>query len=191
MTRLHGTPEGAPDQECVARVLAGDREVFAVLVQRHQAILYRHALGMLGSPDAAADVTQDCLIRAYTRLASCNDPARFGAWAFRILRNACLDYLKDRRRATVPIDDDALLGSPEGGPEVSLEQAEVRQTVFRALDTLPEAQREAFLLKHVEDLSYEEMTERLGASISALKMRVKRAREALQERLAPQRQPDL
>ena len=180
-----------PDAELVARVLAGDREQYAELVRRHQEPLYRHALGMLGSPDVAADLTQECLIRAYTRLASCHDPARFGAWTFRILRNGCLDYLKDRRRETVPLEDESVLGAAEGDPEMSLEQTELRQTVFRALETLPQPQREAFLLKHVEDLSYEEMTERLGASISALKMRVKRAREALQVALTAQRHHEL
>lgn len=189
--REHSRGAEESDAEVVARVLAGDREQYSELVRRHQAALYRHALGMLGSPDAAADVTQDSLIRAFTRLSTCQDPARFGAWAFRILRNGCLDYLKDRRRATVPIEDEAILGVAEGDPELSLEQAEVRETVFRALETLPEAQREAFLLKHVEDLSYEEMTERLGASISALKMRVKRAREALQVMLTAQRHHEL
>lgn len=179
------------DAELVARVLAGDREQYAVLVRRHQEALYRHALGMLGSPDVAADLTQDSLIRAFTRLSSCHDPARFGAWTFRILRNGCLDYLKDRRRDTVPIEDESLLGTADDDPELSLEQAELRRSVFHALEALPEAQREAFLLKHVEDLSYEEMTERLGASISALKMRVKRAREALQVALTAQRHHEL
>ena len=181
----------ATDAEIVALVLAGEREVYAELVRRHQEALYRHALGMLGSADAAADLTQESLIRAFTRLASCNDPSRFGAWAFRILRNGCLDYLKDRRRDTVPIDDETVLGSAPDNPELSLEQGELRDRVFRALETLPEPQREAFLLKHVEDLSYEEMAEQIGATVSALKMRVKRAREALQVLLAPQHREEM
>lgn len=171
------------DEELVAKVLAGEREFFAHLVLRHQEALFRHALGMLGSEDVAADLTQECFIRAYTRLPSCQDPARFGAWAFRILRNRCLDYLKDRRRRTVPIDE-STAGTTGDDPQLGLEREELRKRVYRALEDLPEAQREAFLLKHVEELSYEEMTERLGASVSALKMRVKRAREALQVRLA-------
>jgi RNA polymerase sigma-70 factor, ECF subfamily len=184
-------PEPPSDAEIVARVLAGDRELYAELVRRHQEPLYRHALGMLGNADAAADLTQESLIRGFTRLATCNDPARFGAWAFRILRNGCLDYLKDRRRATVPIDEETVLSAASDDPELTLEQRELRDTVLRALDTLPEPQKEAFLLKHVEELSYEEMTEILGASVSALKMRVKRAREALQLLLAPQRRGEM
>jgi RNA polymerase sigma-70 factor, ECF subfamily len=184
-------PSEVPDAELVARVLAGEREEYAELVRRYQEPLYRHALGMLGSPDAAADVTQESLIRAYTRLRSCHEPDRFGPWTFRILRNRCLDYLKDRRRNTVSIEDESILGASETDAAVSLEQEELREAVFKALDQLPPAQKEAFLLKHVEDLSYDEMTELLGASVSALKMRVKRAREALQDLLTAKRGEEL
>lgn len=174
---------GRSDADLVARVLAGEREEYALLVQRHQQALYRHALGMVGQPDAAADLVQDSLVKGYTSLAHCHDPARFGAWVFRILRNRCLDYLKDRRRQTVPIQEGTAFAPSRDDPEVRLEQSEVREAVTEALAALPEAQREAFLLKHVDGRSYEEMAEMLGASVSALKMRVLRAREALQERL--------
>jgi len=174
---------GPSDAEVVAWVLAGERDAYALLVRRHQASLYRHALGMVGQPDAAADLVQDSLVKGYSSLAHCQDPARFGAWVFRILRNRCLDYLKDRRRRTVPIQEGTAFAREGDDPEVRLERAEAREEVTEALAALPEAQREAFLLKHVDGRSYEEMAEMLGASVSALKMRVLRAREALQERL--------
>ena len=122
-------------------------------------------------------------MKGYTSLRRCHDPARFGAWVFRILRNRCLDYLKDRRRQTVPIDEAIALRPGSDDPEVEMERSELRTAVEDALATLPDAQREAFLLKHVEGLSYEEMAELLDASVSALKMRVLRAREALQAQL--------
>jgi RNA polymerase sigma-70 factor (ECF subfamily) len=178
------TEQDQPDGELVARVLAGDQERYAVLVQRHQAMLYRHALGMVASPDAAADLVQDSFVKGYTSLRSCNDPSRFGAWIYRILRNRCLDYLKDHRRRTVPLEEGAVMLTSRDDPEVDLARDETRRAVTAALATLPEAQREAFLLKHVDGLSYEEMAERLDASVSALKMRVMRAREALQALLA-------
>jgi RNA polymerase sigma-70 factor, ECF subfamily len=169
------------DAELIRRVLAGERERFADLVQRYQASLFRHALGMVGDPDAAADLTQDSLVKAYTRLDSCNEPDRFAAWLFRILRNRCRDWLKNRRQHTVELRDEAHTAPDD--PAGSLEQAQLGEVMNQALARLPEAQREAFLLKHVEELSYEEMAERLGTGISALKMRVMRAREALQELL--------
>ena len=175
----------ATDAELVARVLAGEQELYARLVERYQAALYRHALGMVREPDAAADLVQDSLVRAYTRLAGCHDPARYAAWVFRILRNRCLDHLKDRRRQTVSLEEGTAFAPDRDDPGERLEQAETRRAVAAALAALPAAQREAFLLKHVEGRSYEEMAELLDASVSALKMRVMRAREALQALLDP------
>jgi RNA polymerase sigma-70 factor (ECF subfamily) len=175
------TPRDAetPDAELVARVLGGERDAYAELVRRHQERLYRHALGMVASPDAAADLVQDSFIKGFTSLQRCRDPDRFGAWLFRILRNRCLDHLKNRRQHTVPLEEETALAEDRDDPDSLLEQAELRRAVGGALAALPEAQREAFLLKHVEGRSYEEMAELLGASVSALKMRVMRAREAL------------
>lgn len=167
------------DAALVARVLAGEREEYGELVRRHQEGLYRYALGMVGSPDAAADLVQDSFIRAFSRLATCEDPERYAAWVFRILRNLSLDYLKDRRRQVVPLDPEMPYAADGEDPQLALEREELRRSVARALAELPQAQREAFLMKHVEDLSYEEMADRTDASVSALKMRVMRAREAL------------
>lgn len=178
------------DAELVARVLAGEREAYAHLVRRYQPILFHHAFGMVSDSDAAADLVQDSFVKAYTRLRSCQDPARFGAWAFRILRNRCHDYLRDRRRQVVPLEQGAAALASSENPETDLERTTLSRALDAALARLPDAQREAFLLKHVEGCSYEEMTEMLDVSVSALKMRVMRAREALQALLGPGREAD-
>ena len=177
--------EPANDAEDVRRVLRGDAAHYEVLVRRYQESLYRHAYGMVGDPDAAADLVQDSFVKGYTSLDRCQDPARFGAWVFRILRNRALDYLKDRRRKNVPLDEGTAQLPSHDDPATDLERAEMGRAVTDALGALPAAQREAFLLKHVDGRSYEEMAEMLGGSVSALKMRVMRAREALQAVLSP------
>ncbi len=174
-------PEIPPtDAEVVGVVLEGDREAFRLLVQRHQQRLYRHALRMAGNGDAATDLVQAAFVQAFTRLSSCRDPERFGAWVFRILVNRCRDYLKSPRRRTVPIDGEgaAVLRSTDN-PAREVERAELRDQLDAALARLPPAQREAFLLKHMDGLSYEEMSELLNTAVPALKMRVHRARDAL------------
>lgn len=168
------------DAFLVGRVLAGDADRYAVLVQRYQDTLFRYAVGMVRDGDLAADLVQDAFVKAYTSLETCHDPARFGAWVYRILVNRCKDHLKSRRRHTVPLEDDTACAPDSDDPALETDRSDLRRSVERALATLPEAQREAFLLKHVEGRSYEEMAEILGASVSALKMRVMRAREALQ-----------
>jgi RNA polymerase sigma-70 factor, ECF subfamily len=168
------------DEELVGRVLAGERDAYEVLVCRYQARLYRHALGMVLDGDVAADLVQDAFVNAFRRLDRCRDRSSFGTWVFRILRNRCLDYLKERRRKDLPLDHHHDLAVGGDGPESNLERRVLGETIERALEQVPDTQREAFLLKHVHDLTYEEMAEVVGASESALRMRVLRAREMLQ-----------
>lgn len=174
----------ASDADVVARVLGGDREAFAVLVRRHQDMLFAHAVRMTGRGDVAADLVQASLIKAYTNLDRCRNPERFGAWAYRIVSNRCKDYLKNIRRRDVDLEAAPPLEA-SGGPERDLDRHELHEALEAALDRLPPEQREAFVMKHAEGRSYEEMSELLGASVGALKMRVHRARENLMELLKP------
>jgi RNA polymerase sigma-70 factor (ECF subfamily) len=174
------------DAQLIARVLSGETEAYGVLVGRYQEVLYRYAVGMVHDADTAADLVQDSLVKAYTRLSSCQDPARFGAWLYRILVNRCKDHLKSRRRRpVVALEEDVVFAPESAGAGVGAERSELRRVIDRALEGLPESQREAFLLKHLEGRSYEEMAEMLDSSVSALKMRVMRARESLQRALRP------
>lgn len=169
------------DAELVARVLGGREEEFATLVQRHQPRLMRYAARLLGTREDAEEAVQDAFVRAFRALARCQSPDRFGAWLFTILVNRCrtraghLGQLRQRF-----ISDNGMIGP--GVPHPA-EAAAWREEIQRALGELPVDQREAFLLKHVEDLSYEEMETITGAGVSALKMRVKRACERMREAL--------
>ena len=167
------------DAELVGRVLDGESEAYSTLVRRHQDALYRHATGMGLDHDTACDLVQDAFVKAYGSLAECRDRERFRVWAFRILRNRCLDHLKDIRRRSVPLEKVVL--EARGGPAHATERSELRATLAAALDELPTDMRDAFLMKHHQGRSYEEMADIAGASVSAMKMRVHRAREALAE----------
>ena len=169
-------PENS-DQEVISRVLAGDRDAFAILIQRYSDPLYRHALGMTGSPDVAEDILQMSLIKAYQHLAEVR--GRFDAWVFRIVANGCKDWLKNIRRTHLSYEEDDQPSS-YATPEEELDRTELRSDLDRALASLPASLREAFIMKHVEGRSYEEMADLLGTTVGALKMRVHRAREALQ-----------
>lgn len=166
------------DAAIVARVLSGEAEAYAILVKRYRAQFARYAVRMLGNREDAEEALQDALIRAYRSLAKCDDPERFGSWLFRILANRCrtAGTRRGRREQTFVRDEIALLGASEEHPE---DQTAWREEIQRALLMLEDEQREAFLLKHVEDLGYEEMSELTGVGVSALKMRVKRACERL------------
>jgi RNA polymerase sigma-70 factor, ECF subfamily len=131
--------------------------------------------------DTAADMVQDTLIKAYQNLSSCREPDRFGFWVGKILRNQCLDFFKSAARRSVPLSP--LLAANHGNPELEEQRSSLRDRLMAALTLLPQEQREAFLMKHGEGLSYDEMAELTNASVSAVKMRVHRATEFLREQL--------
>lgn len=176
--------EGPSDAEVVRAVLDGRPDMYRHLVERYEGVLYRHAVRMAGRPDEAADLVQRAFVRGYRRLGDCRDPDKVGGWLFRITANLCKDYLKNRRRDDVGLEDAPALVSDRGDPERELDRSQLSSDLARALESLTGDQREAFVLKHVEDLSYEEISEMLEVSVPALKMRVHRAREQLRELLS-------
>ncbi|HEU4563891.1 MAG TPA: RNA polymerase sigma factor [Gemmatimonadaceae bacterium] len=172
------------DADLVRRVLDGDVESYSVLVARYRERYGRYAAHMLGSREDAEEALQDAFVRAYRALATCEDPERFGPWFFRILVNRCRTHgaRRGRRERVLVLDDGAMrLASVEHPAERSAWREEIRL----ALERLDPAGREAFLMKYVEELSYEEMERLTGVGVSALKMRVKRScarlRDMLQE----------
>lgn len=175
-------PTEMTDALLIQRTLGGDTRAYAVLVERYRGRAARYALRMLGDPDDAEEALQDAFLRAYRSLDRCESPDKFASWLFSILINRCRTSgaRVTRRARTFVRDEVSVLGAAENHPA---ERSAWQEEIDRALARLDKDQREAFLLKHVEDLSYEEMSELTGAGVSALKMRVKRACDRLRELL--------
>ncbi|MGH7510885.1 MAG: RNA polymerase sigma factor [Gemmatimonadales bacterium] len=170
------------DGAVVRQVLAGDTEAYRLLVARHRDRLGRFALQMLGNREDAEEALQDAFVRGYRSLGQCAAPERFDGWLFRILANRCRTRGARRRRyeATFVADEIALTGTPDPATERTPVGHDLgSEDLTRALSRLDADSREAFLLKYVEELSYQEMAGLTGAGVSALKMRVKRACERL------------
>jgi RNA polymerase sigma factor, sigma-70 family len=177
-----GSVSTRTDSDLVAEASAGDVDAFAELSRRYRDTYTRFAVRMVGNRDEAEDVLQSAFIRAYRAIDKCRDTSRFGAWLYQIVANECRTFVARRaRRERRIVRDEIRLR------ETSIESdADARDTVEDvqyALDQLDAEQREAFVMKYVEELSYEEMAEITGAGISALKMRVKRACSRLRELL--------
>src|SRR5512147_996670 len=152
MTANRGLPiQQDGDAAIVARVVGGDTAAYSILVARYRAQFARYAVRMLGSREDAEEALQDAFVRAYRSLARCDDPERFGSWLFRILANRCRTSgtRRGRREKTFVRDEVALLDASEDHPE---ERAAWREEIQRALEQLDDDQREAFLLKHVEEM---------------------------------------
>lgn len=176
--------KGLSDAELVAAVLAGDVDSFADLFRRYRDTCTRFAVRMLGSRADADDALQSAFMRAFRGLGSCKDPEHFGGWLYQIVVNECRTYAsrRHRRELQFPSDVEAIERAVAPPTEEEVDTG-FDSHIERALNMLPLEQREAFLLKHVEQLTYEEIAAMTGVSVSALKMRVKRACDALRDLL--------
>lgn len=168
------------DAELVEAVIGGDVDAFTSLVRRYQDLCFRFSLRYLGDRDDAEDALQEAFVRAFRGLATCRDPERFGAWLYRIVVNECRTRATRSARRHRRLVNDV---SPETADPASLVDPAVGAEIEYALTELVPEQREAFLLKYVEELSYDEMSAITGVGVSALKMRVKRSCERLRELL--------
>jgi RNA polymerase sigma-70 factor (ECF subfamily) len=187
MTRERGFSDEA---ELIARCLHNDREAFGVLVERYAEPIFNLAYRMVGDHADARDLAQDTFLAAWKGLPQFRAHARFSTWLYRIAVNKCKDSLRARRPPDMQADTTgeslamAELAVDYGTPEWELSQKEMGIHLDQALQAIPALYREAFLLKHVEGLSYDEMSEILGVPGDRLKMRVYKARVALRRHLA-------
>ena len=156
------------DAMLVRRVLDGDTAAFTTLVDRHAAACTRFATRMLGNREDAEDATQETFLRAYRSLARYEERQAFRTWLFQILINRCRTAAvrRQRRHRMFLVDDDAIAVA---SVRPAAEAGDVRAELQRVIDALDPDQREAFLLKHVEQLSYNEMAAATGVGVSALK----------------------
>jgi RNA polymerase sigma-70 factor, ECF subfamily len=209
--RVHLTPEGGAgslpgpsmsdaaaieDRALLDRAQDGDVDAFESLVERHKDRLYGLALRMTRSEADAAEVVQDTFLAAYQNLKRFRGEAAFGSWVHRIAANNALMRLRHQRVVEAASEE---LFSPEftergslaeipeldwsrGADEKVLDE-ELGRAIRQGTDTLPEGYREVFLLKDVEGMSYEEISEMMGISVPAVKSRLHRARLALREKI--------
>ena len=182
------------DRELLARAQAGDMSAFEALVGRHEDKVYGLALRMTRSEADAAEITQDTFLSAYQHLSEFRGEAAFGSWVHRIAANNALMRLRRQKVLDIVSDD---LAGPEFTERGSLAEPpesdwsrraddqlldeELGRAIQAATDALPEGYREVFLLKDLEGLSYEEISEMVGISVPAVKSRLHRARLALRE----------
>lgn len=162
------------------RARNGDQAAFAELVEFFHVRALRYARYMLGDDEDAEEAVQDTFVRVYDHIGQFRPDARFEPWLFRILANRCRTARERRRRRESLVTTGELPAVAAEAPDASQDMLE---EVEAALECLPPEQREAFLLRHVEDLSYEDMAVITGARLSTLRMRVKRACDALRTQL--------
>jgi len=187
------------DEELVARCkseLPRDTRSYEVLVQRHMNRVYSRVYQVVSNKEEAEDIAQEVFVKVYNGLHKFEQQASFSSWLYRIATNSTLDALDkikrrpktvhsgNSRKATEHEEDDDPLGSQAtsiAGPEESLMQAELRECIRSVLKKLDRDQARLLVMRDFNDLSYDEIAKALSASLSAVKMRIHRARLAFQE----------
>jgi RNA polymerase sigma-70 factor (ECF subfamily) len=169
-----------PDAALVLASRAGDRHAFEQLLARYERAVFNAAYRILHQRDDAADVTQTAFLRAYEHLDRYDPAQRFFSWLYRIAINEALDL--GGRRAPDDVDLDTVPDQGEG-PDVQIAGAQSDARVQGALMALEVDQRALVVLKHVQDLSYEQIALILDCPVKTVKSRLFTARRALRDRL--------
>ncbi len=184
------------DEALMIRFQRGDRACFATLVRRHQTPLYNFALRHLRTQAVAQDVVQDAFVRVVQNAAEFKHEARFTTWLYTIARNLCIDQLRKSSLRKHPSLDHGAPGDDGDGPTLgeqtedaraSVEReatgTELRERIAKAVETLPDEQREVFLMREVANLPFKEIAEVTGVPENTVKSRMRYALERLQQAL--------
>jgi RNA polymerase sigma-70 factor (ECF subfamily) len=180
-------PDVTADEDLlVSQAKAGSQEAFEALVMRYERQIYAFTYRMMGNPDDAFDLTQECFIRAYKNLGRTNAELNVSAWLHRIASNACLDVLRRRKRIRwMPWDaskhEPMLDSHPTDDPERVAMAGENTSDVQLVLDAMSPRNRQALILREYEGLSTQEIGEVMGLSRSAVKSVLFRAREEFRQ----------
>jgi RNA polymerase sigma-70 factor (ECF subfamily) len=176
------------DRELVSASIRGGDGSFEELVRRYQRPISVYVYRMVGDYDAALDLTQEIFIKVYSSLARYRSEFKFSTWIYKIAHNAAVDHL---RRNTVR--EQSLVNGTEGdqyelpiesgklNPEQESERAERRFEIETVVRSLPSAYRELIILRHSQDLTYEEIVEVTGLPLGTVKNRLFRARELMRQ----------
>ena len=176
------------DAELIHTSIGGREDSFEELVKRYQRPIVGYVFRMLGDYDSSLDVTQEVFIKVYNSLHRYSSDYKFSTWLYRIAHNATIDHIRRNSSNTQSIETDSADGSyqlqiesREPSPEKDRERKEWKAEIEAVVKRLPTAYRELILLRHSQDLSYDEIAEVTGLPLGTVKNRLFRAREMMRE----------
>ncbi len=187
-----------PDEQLMEIVVGGEKAAFEVLVQRHKVRLYNYVLRLLRDPTEAEDVTQEAFVRAYVHADKYRNIARFTTWLYTIATNLVRNRIRkgrsmprlvslDAGRTDAEFEERESLELPDPGdlPDRALEKHELHALIARGIERIPTRYREAFVLREVNDLSYEEIAAVTGLKLGTVRSRINRGRGHFREIMEP------
>ena len=186
------TEREGDETELIARAQKGDRRAFEILIERYHKRVYSVALGMVSDPESALDVSQEAFVKAYQSIGGFKGKSNFYTWIYRIAVNCSIDYLRREKKERalgyddeIRIEDEAQEGMSQElpSPDSTIRRSELKDAILKAIETLPEEQRAAILLREIQGLSYKEIAEVLQCSKGTVMSRLHYARQKLQKKL--------
>jgi RNA polymerase sigma-70 factor (ECF subfamily) len=168
----------------IARAKSGDGEGFRNLVERHSRSVFRLAYRMTGNESDAEDIVQETFLRAYKQLNRYESRSSFATWLYRIAANCSIDLIR-AKKVRQPVEVPETLAAKDPEPDRAMFSSEVQKRVAEAMNDLSGQERTAFVLRHFEGLSIDEISRSLGVGENAAKHAVFRAVQKLRRTLAP------
>jgi RNA polymerase sigma-70 factor, ECF subfamily len=176
------------DAELISTAISGREDSFEEIVRRYQRPIVGYIYRMLGNQDSAADVSQEVFIKVYNSLSKYSSEYKFSTWLYKIAHNATIDFIRRNSHHTQSLEmenEDGTfefqLESKRPTPEQERERTEWRTEIEGVVNRLPNGYRELILLRHSQDMSYDEIAEITNLPLGTVKNRLFRAREIMRE----------
>jgi RNA polymerase sigma-70 factor (ECF subfamily) len=183
---------GSIEEKLIKKIKKGDRDAFAELVELYKDKIYQVAYRLVGNAQEAEDVAQETFLRVYANLGHYDPAYKFSTWVYRIATNLSIDLLR-KRKLVYSIDKEApgtdgidwhdRLADQQPNPEEQTITGELQVQVQQAIDSLSPKYRAIMILRYIEDLSLQEISEVVKLPISTIKTRIHRGRESLKKKL--------
>ena len=180
------------DKELIVLAQKGDEKAYRTLLTKYERAVFNICLKMVRNREEARDLSQEAFMKVFSMLDRYNPAYAFSNWLFKITSNLCIDSMRKRRVDTLPMDEpiqsskgefERQYASPGDTPDKTLAKKERMTLLATAIDSLPDHYRIMIVLRHQQDLSYEEIAETLDVPLGTVKARIHRAREMLKSRL--------
>jgi RNA polymerase sigma-70 factor (ECF subfamily) len=186
------------DEQLMEHVVRGERGAFDLLVQRHKARLYSYLMRMLRDPHEAEDVTQEAFVRAYVHAAKYRNIAKFSTWLYTIATNLVRNRVRKHKTAPSFLslamgrggedgDEREPLELPDPGdlPDRAVEKSEMQALIAQGIERIPARYREAFVLREIQQFSYEEIAAVTGLKLGTVRSRINRGRSHFRDLMQP------
>jgi len=183
-----------PDR-LIERCLGGDQDAWEMVVRQNWRKVFNVAYKFVGRHEEAEDLTQDIFLKIFRSLATFDRRANFQTWLISVSRNLCIDYYRSVRKERETIDrqvtsEEVGPVSLDVGPLAALEQRDLAALLRRALQTLPDSLRTAVMMRDIQELSYQEIADRLQLPEGTVKSRINRGRKELARQILRLREDD-